>query len=136
MNDCIFCKIIKREIPADFIYENDKIVAFLDIRPCNKGHALIVPKAHFTDLLETPDDVLADIMTRTKKIAPAIMKEVDAEGFNSIFNTKPAAGQVIFHTHMHIIPRFKNDGLKHWPEKDLSKEEMRKIKEQIRAELR
>ena len=131
MNDCIFCKIIKKEIPADFIYENDKIVAFLDIHPCNAGHALVVPKAHFTDLTETPDDVLADIMSRTKKIAPAIVKAVKADGFNSIFNTKPAAGQVIFHTHMHIIPRFKNDGLKHWPEKELSKEEMQKIKSNI-----
>lgn len=136
MSDCIFCKIIKKEIPADFIYENDKIVAFLDIHPCNPGHALVVPKAHFTDLTETPDDVLADIMSRTKKIAPAIVSAVKADGFNSIFNTKPAAGQVIFHTHMHIIPRFKSDGLKHWPEKSLSKEEMEKIKKGIISALR
>ena len=136
MNDCIFCKIIKKEIPADFIYENDKIVAFLDIHPNNPGHALVVPKAHFHDLLETPDDVLADIMARTKKIAPAILKAVKADGFNSIFNTKPAAGQVVFHTHMHIIPRFTNDGLKHWPDKHLSAEELKKIKENIVSALK
>lgn len=136
MNDCIFCKIIKKEIPADFIYENDKIVAFLDIHPCNPGHALVVPKEHHTDLLETPEEVLLDIMTRTKKIAPAIMEAVKAEGFNTIFNTKPAAGQVIFHTHMHIIPRYKNDGLKHWPEKEISKDEMVKIRDQITKELK
>jgi histidine triad (HIT) family protein len=86
-------------------------------------------------LLETPDDVLAEILAKTKKIAPAIMKAVGAQGFNSIFNTKPAAGQVIFHTHMHIIPRFANDGLKHWPQKQLSQEEMKKVKEQILKEL-
>jgi len=136
MSDCIFCKIIKKEIPADFIYENDRIVAFLDIHPNNPGHALVVPKAHFTDLLETPDDVLADIMSRTKKIAPAIIKAVNADGFNTIFNTKPAAGQAVFHTHMHIIPRFKGDGLRHWPEKELSKEEMEKIKKGIISALK
>ena len=136
MSDCIFCKIIKKEIPADFIYENDKIVVFLDIHPCNPGHALVVPKEHHTDLLDTPDDVLQDILSRTKKIAPAIMEAVKADGFNSIFNTKPAAGQVIFHTHMHIIPRFKNDGLKHWPEQPTTPEELNKIKEGIVSSLK
>ena len=136
MNDCLFCKIIKKEIPADFVYENDKIVAFLDIHPCNKGHTLVVPKEHHADLLETPDDVLGDILCRTKKIAPAIMKAVNAEGFNSIFNTKPAAGQVVFHTHMHIIPRYKDDGLKHWPEKPTTPEELKKIKDGIVTALK
>jgi histidine triad (HIT) family protein len=136
MNDCVFCKIIKKEIPADFVYENDKIVAFLDIHPNNPGHTLVVPKEHHTDLLETPDEVLKDILCRTKKIAPAIMKAVGAEGFNSIFNTKPAAGQVIFHTHMHIIPRFKGDGLKHWPEKPTTQEEMKRIKESVISALK
>ncbi|MBW3016270.1 HIT family protein [Candidatus Woesearchaeota archaeon] len=135
MNDCIFCKIIKKEIPADFIYENDKIVAFLDIHPCNRGHALVVPKEHHSDLLETPDEVLAEIMSRTKKIAPAIVKAVKADGFNTIFNTKPAAGQCVFHTHLHIIPRYKDDGLKHWPEKEFSKDEMENIKKAIISAL-
>jgi histidine triad (HIT) family protein len=132
MNDCIFCKIIRKEIPSEnFVYENDTIVAFLDIHPSNPGHTLVVPKAHYSDLLDTPDDVLAEILVKTKKIAPAVMKAVNAQGFNTIFNTKPAAGQVIFHTHMHIIPRFTNDGLKHWPDKHLSAEEMKKIKKDI-----
>ena len=135
MSDCVFCKIIAKELPADFVYENDKIVAFLDIRPCNPGHTLVVPKEHHVDLLETPDDVLADIMSRTKKIAPAVVKAVNADGFNTIFNTKPAAGQVIFHTHMHIIPRFSGDGLKHWPEKEMTAEEMQKVKEGVIAAL-
>jgi histidine triad (HIT) family protein len=137
MNDCIFCKIIRKEIPSEnFVYENDKIVAFLDIAPSNKGHTLVVPKAHYADLLETPDDVLAEIIVKTKKIAPAVMKAVGAQGFNSIFNTKPAAGQVVFHTHMHIIPRFTNDGLKHWPKVDMSAEEMKKIKNNIVSALK
>lgn len=135
MSDCIFCKIINKELPADFVYENDRIVAFLDIHPNNPGHTLVVPKEHHEDLLETPDETLAEILAKTKIIASAIMNAVNAEGFNSIFNTKPAAGQVIFHTHLHIIPRFSDDGLKHWPEKDMSKEEMQSIKEKIVSEL-
>jgi len=108
----------------------------LDIHPNNPGHTLIVPKEHHADLLETPDDVLAEILSKAKKIAPAIMKAVKADGFNSIFNTKPAAGQMVFHTHMHIIPRFTNDGLKHWPDKHLSAEELKKTKDKITAELK
>jgi len=131
MSDCVFCKIIKKEIPADFVYENDRIVAFLDIHPSNKGHTLVVPKEHHTDLLVTPDEVLAEIMAKTKKIAPAVVKAVNAQGFNTIFNTKPAAGQMIFHTHLHIIPRFTNDGLKHWPEQKTTSEELKRIKDKI-----
>jgi len=136
MSDCTFCKIIKKQIPADFVYENDKIVAFLDIHPNNPGHTLVVPKEHHADILETPDDVILDIMSRTKKIAASIMKAVGAQGFNIICNTKPAAGQIIFHTHFHIIPRFTNDGLRHWPEKHLSAEELKNVAQRIKAELK
>ncbi len=137
MNDCIFCKIVRKEIPSEnFVYENDKIMAFLDIAPSSPGHTLVVPKAHYVDLLDTPDDVLAEIITKAKKIAPAVMKGAGAQGFNTIFNTKPAAGQVVFHTHLHIIPRFTNDGLKHWPKIEMSAEEMKKIKEKIVSALK
>ena len=136
MSECIFCKIVKKEIPSDFVYENDKIVAFLDIMPVNPGHTLVVPKAHHADVLETPDDVLFDMITRTKKIAAAIVKAVKADGFNLGVNTGPAAGQAVFHTHFHIIPRFDDDGLKHWPHKKLTKEEMGKVKEAIKIQLK
>ncbi len=135
MEDCIFCKIIAGKIPALNVYENDKIFAFLDIMPVNPGHTLVVPRAHHADLLETPDDVLSDMITRTKKIAAAIMKAVNADGFNVGINTKPAAGQAVFHTHLHIMPRFKGDGLRHWPHKKLGDEEMKKVQEAIRANL-
>lgn len=135
MDDCIFCKIIAGKVPAHKVYENDKIFAFLDISPVNPGHTLVVPRAHHTDLLETPDDVLSDMITRTKKIAAAIVKAVKADGFNIGVNTKPAAGQAVFHTHLHIIPRFSGDGLKHWPHKKLTPEEMQKVTEQIKAQL-
>ncbi|MBS3148642.1 HIT family protein [Candidatus Woesearchaeota archaeon] len=135
MNDCVFCKIIRKEIPADFVYENDKIVAFLDIAPVNKGHTLVVPKEHHSDLLETPDDVLHDMIVRAKKISKAVMSAVKADGVNLGVNTKPAAGQVIFHTHFHIIPRFEKDGLRHWPSQKLTNEEMTFAKEAITRAL-
>lgn len=135
MDDCIFCKIIAGKIPAMKVYENDKIFAFLDIMPVNPGHTLVVPRGHHTDLLETPDDVLGDMIIRTKKIAAAVMKAVNADGFNVGINTKPAAGQAVFHTHLHIMPRFNNDGLKHWPHKKLSDAEMKKVQESVKAAL-
>ena len=136
MNDCIFCKIIQGKIPADKVYENDKIMAFLDIQPISKGHTLIVPKKHYTDLLDTPDDVLCEMMTSAKKIAEAAVKAVGADGFNIGVNTKPAAGQIVMHMHLHVMPRFKNDGLKHWPGKTIAKEEFAKIRDQIASFLK
>ena len=135
MEDCIFCKIISKEVPSNMVYENDKIFAFLDNNPVNKGHTLVLPREHHVDMLDTPDDVLSDMITRAKKIAESIMKAVNADGFNTSLNTKPAAGQVIFHTHLHIIPRFENDGFKHWHGAKLAPEEMQKIAEDIKKEL-
>lgn len=131
MADCVFCKIIAGQVPAEKVYENDKIVAFLDIAPVNPGHALVVPREHHADLLETPGDVLADMLVKTKKIAAAAMRAVNADGFNIGINTKPAAGQAVFHTHLHIIPRFTGDGLKHWPNKQSTPEERQRVKDAI-----
>ncbi len=135
MKDCIFCRIVNDELPALKVFENDHLVAFLDITPTNKGHTLIVPKEHHEDFLNTPAELLEDIMKHVKIIAKAVMTAVKADGFNLIVNTKPAAGQVIFHTHFHIIPRFDNDGFRHWPGKHLPDEEMKKVQEEILAEL-
>ena len=136
-NACLFCKIAKGEIPSEKIYENEHVLAFLDIHPNNPGHTLIIPKEHYADFLETPDNVLTEIMSAGKKIAPKIMEAVGAHGFNTVFNTRPAAGQVVFHTHMHIIPRYFNDGHKHWTAgqyKDGEKEEVgKKIRKEISA---
>jgi histidine triad (HIT) family protein len=114
-DECLFCKIGKGEIPSDEIYQDENIFAFLDIRPVNKGHALVIPKKHTADLLETEDAELALLISGVKKIAKGIMEATGASGFNLGVNTKPAAGQVVFHTHFHIIPRYVNDGLKLWP---------------------
>lgn len=131
MDNCLFCKIVKKEIPADIVFENNSVVAFLDINPTNKGHTLVVSKRHFADISETDDSVASEIFVRAKSIAHRIVRAVHADGFNLIVNNGPAAGQVIMHTHLHIVPRFKDDGLKHWPNTIVSKEEMKEIKNKI-----
>ena len=114
MNTCLFCKIIANEIPSQKIYEDDEVLAFLDINPVNIGHTLVVPKAHYANLYETPDEALVRMMTVVKKLSMAIKSAVGADGINIEMNNEPAAGQIIFHSHIHIVPRFSSDGFKHW----------------------
>ncbi|MDO8571209.1 MAG: HIT family protein [bacterium] len=115
MDTCIFCKIIRKEIPSHFVYEDDDVVAFLDILPTQKGHTLVVPRVHWETFLHTDDVILGKVAVVAKKIGKALEKTVDAEGVNIIVNNGAAAGQVVFHLHTHVIPRFSGDGLKHWP---------------------
>jgi len=122
---------VKGDVLCDKIYENDKIIAFLDIAPVNLGHTLVIPKLHFKDLFEIPEDVLFDLIIKTKKIAKSVMTAVNAEGINLGMNNKSAAGQAVFHAHMHIIPRFSQDGLKHWPNKKVNKADLEKTRDLI-----
>jgi len=131
MTDCIFCKIIKGEIPCSKIYEDEKILSFLDIMPANKGHTLVIPKEHYETILDMPDDLLKEMFVLTKKISKAVMNGTKADGFNIGINTKEAAGQVVMHAHLHIIPRFKDDGLKPWPQGKYQEGEAEEIKEKI-----
>ncbi|MFA7662300.1 MAG: HIT family protein [Patescibacteria group bacterium] len=112
--DCIFCKIVSGEIPSYKVYEDDDILAFLDIIPVNPGHTLVIPKKHYETILDTPDDVLKNILVVSKRIAQKIMEVTGAEGFNFNQNNFSVSGQVVPHVHFHIIPRFENDGLKLW----------------------
>ncbi len=134
--NCIFCKIVKKELPANIVYEDEKFLAFLDINPVNKGHTLVIPKKHKKNLLEEDDEILKEYLIVTKKAAKAIKKATNAGGINIINNIESIAGQVIFHTHIHIIPRYENDGLKLWPGKPYSNEEEKKqIEEKIKKEM-
>lgn len=114
MSDCIFCKIIAGDIPAIKIHEDETCIAFLDIHPVNPGHALIVPREHHMNFLETPRELVAAIMELGQKLAPAILKAVGSDSFNFSTNNGRAAGQLIAHTHFHLIPRFPADGHKMW----------------------
>lgn len=112
--NCLFCKIIKGEIPSAQVYEDEHSYTFLDIKPVNPGHTLLVPKKHFANLYEMPDDVLAELAPIIKKLGIAIKKAVSADGINIGMNNDPAAGQLVFHAHIHIMPRYKNDGYEPW----------------------
>ncbi len=135
MDDCIFCKIIKGDIPSAKVYEDDRVYGFLDIAPVNKGHALVVPKKHSSDILEDDLEDLNACMKAVQIVATAVIKVVNADGFNLITNTKKAAGQVIPHTHFHIIPRFENDDLKHWPHSKYKEGEMQELQKNITASI-
>jgi histidine triad (HIT) family protein len=117
MDDCIFCKIVRGEMPADRIFEDDATFSFLTIGPNNPGHALVIPKSHASNIYEMADDSLASVIKSVKKLAKAVKETVHADGVNIIMNNEPAAGQVVFHAHIHVIPRHKDDGLKHWEQR-------------------
>ena len=114
MADCIFCKIIKEEIPCAKVYENDEVLAFLDISPVNKGHVLVLPKKHFENIENLPDEILCEIARTIKKLSKAALKAVGADSFNLGLNNGKNAGQLVQHVHFHIMPRFENDGYKLW----------------------
>ncbi len=135
MPDCIFCKIIKGKISCSKIYEDEKILAFLDISPINPGHTLVIPKNHSQNLVQTSDEDLSAAIMVMKKIVPAILKAVGAEAFNVITNNGEISGQTVGHTHFHIMPRFKGDGYKLWVGKTYQEGEMERIASRIQKEL-
>jgi len=112
--DCLFCKIIANEIPAYKVYEDDNFLAFLDINPVNLGHTLVVSKIHHRNLLDMPEDLTTKLGPLLKQLAQATKGAVKADGFNIIWNNEPVAGQLIYHSHVHIIPRFTGDNFEHW----------------------
>ncbi len=128
----IFLKIINREIPANIIYEDDLVIAFLDIVPVNKGHALVVPKKHFVNILDGDPDTLAHMMKISQKIAQAQVKELGAEGFNLVVNNGVAGGQEVMHSHFHVVPRYLGDNAYQKPSHvECSKEEFVAIREKL-----
>lgn len=107
MNDCIFCKIVKKEIPADIVYEDDNTLAFLDVKPNSPGHTLIIPKEHFENIYTIPEDLWTKVSLVVQKIARNLQNNLKPDGMNLVMNNGAAAGQIIFHAHLHVIPRYK-----------------------------
>jgi histidine triad (HIT) family protein len=129
--ECIFCKIAKGDIPCMKIAESKDFLAFLDIKPTAKGHTLVIPKHHCENILDFPKAEETDFVEFIKKVSAMVKKGVNADAFNLGMNNGPEAGQVVFHAHMHIIPRFKGDALKSWPNKDVPKEELEQTHKKI-----
>ncbi len=134
MTDCIFCKIVNKELPANIVYEDKETLAFLDRSPVNKGHTLVIPKKHTLNLLTVEDTELQKIMLTVKKVALALSQLW--EGVNIGMNNNRAAGQIVDHLHVHVIPRFSNDGIKLWSGKKYEGEEDKKTAELIKAKIK
>jgi histidine triad (HIT) family protein len=113
MSECIFCQIIRKQAPASVIYEDKQVIAFLSNRPVNKGHALVVPKKHYENIFEISEEEAAYLFKITKRIAHAVRNAVTAEGIRIVQNNGWAAGQVVFHLHVHVIPMEPNEGFIH-----------------------
>lgn len=109
-NNCIFCKIAGGDIPSSTVYEDEQFRVILDLSPATKGHALILPKQHYANIYEIDEMVLKDLIVLAKKVALAMKETLKCDGVNIIQNNEEVAGQTVFHFHMHIIPRYKDDG--------------------------
>ena len=131
-NNCIFCKIAAGEIPSKTIYEDDKFRVILDLGPATKGHALILPKNHYANLYELPEETAGDVMKLAKKMATVMTEKLGCQGFNLMQNNGETAGQTVFHFHMHLIPRYENDGQEiNWKPGSPTQEELEEIKSLI-----
>lgn len=133
-DSCIFCKIVRKEAPASVVYEDDKVIAFMSIQPINIGHTLVVPKKHYENIYEIPEDEIAYLYRIVKKLAHAVQKAVNADGIRIIQNNGATAGQVIFHMHVHIIPATKDRPWRHHIGNrpvDALKEDAKKIRQFI-----
>ena len=133
MDDCIFCKIIDDQIPAAKVYEDAKVISFLDIMPANKGHCLVIPKNHTQTLMEMNEGDLIAVIKAAKKIAKALSLSCGNGSFNIVMNNGKEAGQLVAHAHIHIIPRFQKDRLRlKWSHLKYEGDEMKEYAEKIR----
>jgi histidine triad (HIT) family protein len=110
--DCIFCKIVAGEIPSHKIDEDDKTLAFMDINPWTKGHALVIPKEHSRNIYDADPEDLAAAHKAAQRVAQRLRDRLDCEGINVLQSSEPVAMQTVFHTHVHVIPRYSDDGLR------------------------
>jgi len=135
MADCIFCKIISGEIPSHTIYEDEEFKVILDIAPAAKGHALILPKVHYADLYDIDEEVAGRAMKLAKRLATKMTDVLGCDGFNILQNNHEAAGQTVFHFHMHLIPRYENakdnKDILVWKPESFSSEELVAIRESL-----
>jgi len=109
-NNCIFCKIVAGEIPSRALYEDERFRVILDLGPATRGHALILVKEHYANLFELPDEIAGEAMKLAKKMATIMTEKLGCQGFNLVQNNGETAGQTVSHFHVHLIPRYEDDG--------------------------
>ncbi len=135
--DCIFCKIVSGEIPSIKVYEDDRVLAFMDINPINEGHLLIIPKAHAATIHEIAEGDFLAVMSATRKLASAVKKALNPDGINLLQLNGKAANQVVPHLHVHIVPRWFGDGLtiSQWEMVAGNMEKIKAVAEKIQGEM-
>jgi histidine triad (HIT) family protein len=134
--NCIFCKIANGEIPTNTLYEDEDFRVIFDASPATKGHALILPKEHFANVFELDEKVADKVYGVAKKVATALRDETGCEGFNILQNNGELAGQTVFHFHMHLIPRYKNDGTRiTWNHLEPNQDELAALAKKINEKL-
>jgi histidine triad (HIT) family protein len=133
-SDCLFCGIVAGDVPAQVIDSDDHTVAFMDINPATRGHALVVPRTHSADLIEIEDDDLERTMLAARRLARRIDETLHPDGFNILNSCRPAGWQTVFHFHIHVIPRYDDDPLKlPWIPRGAEAEEIERIAKEIRG---
>ncbi len=133
---CVFCRIVRKQAPSSIIYEDKTVMAFLDIRPLNLGHCLVVPKAHYIDIFDIPENILCDVHKTSKLISPAIKAATDADGISIIQQNGKSAGQDIFHIHVHVVPRFKGQKIPNFSDlKPIERSKLDEMAKKIRQQL-
>jgi histidine triad (HIT) family protein len=136
-NSCIFCKIAQRQAQASIIYEDDKVLAFLDIRPLNEGHTLIIPKEHYENVYDVPDDLIAHIHRIGKRTAIIVKNVTGADGITIIQQNGHAAGQEVFHLHIHVVPRYEGQKLPKFTDiPNASREQLNEMAERLKTEFK
>lgn len=137
VEDCPFCKIVRGDLPAKKLYEDSETLAFLDIKPSTKGHALVIPKNHASEITDLDEKTASSLINSTIKVAKAIEKALSPAGINLIQSNRKAAGQVVPHVHIHIIPRYKHDDfqISYNKKEELSEETGERIKKKIKEKL-
>ena len=135
-DNCVFCKIASGEIPSYTLYEDEDFKVFLDLSPTSFGHALIIPKEHYRNLFELDDSIASKSLVLAKKVATAMKKSLNCDGLNILQNNGEVAGQTMFHFHIHVIPRYKNDNTQIiFDQKSLTEEDAHKIIDSIVSNL-
>jgi histidine triad (HIT) family protein len=130
-NDCVFCAIAAGEIPSFKVYEDELVLAYLDINPFSKGHTLVIPKEHSTGLLDTSDETLSALISRVRKVAAHLKSALPCDGFNILQNNGEAAGQTVMHIHFHIVPRYGKEEIRFTSRKG-DMEELKALADRIR----
>lgn len=132
-DDCVFCKIVRGDLPSFKVYEDDKTIAFLDIRPVSAGHTLVIPKNHATNIYDIPQDDWAAVAETVRILASKIDAALETDGMNIAMNNREGAGQTVHHPHVHIIPRYHGDGIRLMPQRGYKEGEAEDVQKKILA---